>query len=163
MKHLPHNLLTILRVAPWPLVLAVLCGLTALLLGGTVLAHHEQGNRGMATLLTFPCLGWTCLGIIALLDALARHIDFRRIQRILQRHGFRKRVFLLIAGSRCQRDAALHAARTTGHLQQARQVFQSLGYRWYHLLPDRVMDNPLRFFDINFLRQAFLPSRTMKG
>lgn len=159
MKQLIHGIFTFFRVAPWPALLSVLCAAAALLLGAQALGHHNQGNISIALAFGFPTLGWAGLGLIALLDALARHIDYRRIRRLLERYGFRRRVFVVVAPSRCQRDAALHAARRTGHLLQARAVFRGLGYRWYHLLPDRVMDNPLRFFDPAFLRQAFLPSQ----
>ncbi|MGE4293955.1 MAG: hypothetical protein AB7E32_17325 [Desulfovibrio sp.] len=159
MKHLTHRTLTFLLAAPWPSALAACSCATALLLGGMALGHHAEGDRIAATLFAFPTLGWFALGLIALLDAVARHIDYHRIRRMLERYGFRERLFHVVSSSRCQRDAALFAARRTGHLPQARRVFHDLGYRWYHLLPDKVADNPLHFFNLDFLRQAFLPSR----
>lgn len=159
MKRLTLQTMTFLFAAPWPILLAACSCATAFFLGQTALSHHAEGNRLAATLFAFPTMGWIALGIIALLDALARHIDYRRIRRILEKYGYKERLFRIVASSRCQRDAALLAARQTGHLQQARAVFHGLGYRWYHLLPDKVADNPLHFFNIAFLRQAFLPSR----
>jgi len=67
------------------------------------------------------------------------------------------------ARSRCQRDAALHAARETGHLDKARSYFRGLGYRWYHILPDLVVRNPFAFASPAFLRTSFLPGKKMRA
>ncbi|WP_022660654.1 hypothetical protein [Paucidesulfovibrio longus] len=159
MKRISNLTMNFLFAAPWPLLLAACSCATALLLGDAALGRHAQGNHLAATFFAFPTLGWLALGFIALLDAIARHLDYRRIRRMLERYGFHERVFRVVASSRCQRDAALLAARRTGHLPQARRFFRQLGYRWYHLLPDKVADNPFHFFNPDFLRQAFLPSR----
>ena len=64
-----------------------------------------------------------------------------------------------VASSRCQRDAALLAARQAGCRDQARRVFRDLGYRWYHILPDAIVANPLYFFHPRFLRSTFVPGK----
>jgi hypothetical protein len=92
-------------------------------------------------------------------DALSRYREFKRVRRMLARYGFCPRIFRLVASSRCQRDAALLAARETGCRAQARGVFQELGYRWYHILPDVIVSNPLYFFHPRFLRSTFLPGK----
>lgn len=92
-------------------------------------------------------------------DALSRFREFKRVRRMLARYGFCPRIFRLVASSRCQRDAALLAAREAGCRAEARGIFQELGYRWYHILPDAIVANPLYFFHPRFLRSTFLPGR----
>jgi len=75
------------------------------------------------------------------------------------RYGFRPRIFKPVATSRCQRDAALHAARKTGVTRQTKAYFAQMGYRWYHILPDQIVRNPLSFFSPSFLRTTFLPAK----
>ena len=58
-----------------------------------------------------------------------------------------------------ERDAALLAARETGYRAQARHVFRELGYRWYHILPDAIVANPITFFHPRFLRSTFVPGK----
>ncbi|MEF2144898.1 MAG: hypothetical protein V3573_05590 [Desulfovibrionaceae bacterium] len=159
MKQLTLHTFLLCRAAPWPLLLAALCCVLGTLLWAVVVSQHTDGERLSAMLCAFPALGWYGLGGIALLDAVARFIDYQRIRTLLERYGFRERVFRVVASSRCQRDAALLAARQTGHHPQARKFFRDLGYRWYHLLPDKIANNPFQFFNPSFLRQAFLPSR----
>ena len=116
--------------------------------------------------LNMPGWGGTCLVLCAALawgvilcqaDALSRFQEFKRLLGILQRHGFRTRFFKLFASSRCRRDAALAAAGQMGHATQAQIYFKSLGYKWYHILPDIIVRNPLSFFHPRFLKTTFLP------
>ncbi|MBU1002877.1 MAG: hypothetical protein KKE73_10175 [Proteobacteria bacterium] len=106
-------------------------------------------------------LGWFGLSCIALLDGFSRYREYRRIKHMLSNRGWNRRIFLLVAGSRCQRDAALLAAQETGLGCRARRLFRSMGYRWYHLLPDAVLRNPLAFFHPRFLRNSFLPGKSL--
>ncbi len=116
--------------------------------------------------LNMPGWGWVCLVLCAVFawgvilcqaDALSRFQEFKRLRAILRRYGFHPRFFKLFASSRCQRDAALAAARQVGVRTQAQSYFRSLGYKWYHILPDTIVRNPLNFFHPRFLRTTFLP------
>ena len=123
-----------------------------------VFAASEASAHPSPILWAFS-LGWFGLAGIALLDGFSRYREYRRIRCMLERRGWDERVFLLVAGSRCQRDAALMAAMETGLGRRARALFRSLGYRWYHLFPDAVMRNPLLFLHPRFLRTSFLPGK----
>jgi hypothetical protein len=107
-------------------------------------------------------LGWTGLAGFALADSLSRYREYVRMRNMFKRFGLRKRILRRAAGSRCQRDAALAAAGEMGRVLEARGYFRSLGYRWYHLLPDRVVANPLVFFSPSFLLTGFFPRRLRK-
>ena len=104
-------------------------------------------------------LGWTVLAGFALADSLSRYREYVRMRNAFKRFGLRKRILKRAAGSRCQRDAALAAAGEIGCVPEARGYFRSLGYRWYHVLPDRVVANPLVFFSPSFLLTGFFSRR----
>lgn len=152
-----------LRSAPWPhgtacasAVLAVFLFAQAALLYGE---HHEYE----AAVLILWGLGWVLVCAFAFADGLARHREYSRIKKLLARHGYRERILHAQARSRCQRDAALLAAREFGHFEQAWTYYRTLGYRWYHVLPDKVMRNPFLFLSPRFLRCAFLPGKRARS
>ena len=107
-------------------------------------------------------LGWTGLAGFALADSLSRYREYVRMRNVFKRFGLRQRILKRASGSRCQRDAALAAAGEIGCALEARGYFRSLGYRWYHVLPDRVVANPLVFFSPSFLLTGFF-SRRLRG
>lgn len=113
-------------------------------------------------------IGWVWGGLFVLFawgvvlcqaDALARYHEFKRVYRMLARFGFCPRILRPMSTSRCQRDAALLAAREAGCQEQVKHVFHALGYRWYHILPDAIVANPFFFFHPHFLRNTFLPGK----
>lgn len=157
-----NELVLYVQVAPFP-------HLTTLKISGLAVA---TGSEARFVLLQ-PDISWMDWGwlimtalfawgvILCQADAFSRYREFKRLRRLLARYGFRPRVFQRVATSRCQRDAALLAARETGYRPQARRVFQELGYRWYHILPDAIVANPLYFFHPKFLRSTFVPGKRL--
>lgn len=148
-----------LRVSPLPHATATGSAMAAWLLAATALSAHRAGDPIAVLGLSAMACGWAGLACIALADGFSRWREYRRVRRLLARHGFRARILLAVSSSRCQRDMALAAAGDEGCRERARDFFRALGYRWYHLLPDAVMRNPLTFFDLRFLTTSFLPSR----
>lgn len=151
------------RVAPLPhatgsLSLAAAAGIAhfsaELLAEGALLA-----GLGLA----LPASGWFCLGLLCLADGRCRYREYQRLKGMMSRWGFHPRMLRPVSASRCQRDAALAAARDTGHLGRTRAHFHARGYRWWHLLPDHTARNPLRFLDPAFLRVTFLPGKGAPG
>ncbi len=148
-----------LGVSPLPHCTALGSACVAWLLAATALEARQAGDLIAAYGLGLMACGWASLACIALADGLSRWREYRRVRRLLARHGFRIRILRAVSASRCQRDMALAAAGAVGCRDRARHFFRSQGYRWYHLLPDAVMRNPLAFFDMRFLTRSFLPSR----
>jgi hypothetical protein len=107
--------------------------------------------------LAYPAL--VSLGLFPLftqLDARSRFQEYKRVRDQLARHGPDRRIFRSVAGSRCQRDAALAAARQVGYASHCRDCFSAAGYRWYHLLPDFARGRQPRFlFSAAFWRTTF--------
>lgn len=115
----------------------------------------------MATVIEDPRLKNTVLTILGLfaiftqLDARSRFQEFKQVRDQLFRFGPDRRIFQSLSRSRCQRDAALAAARQLGHTAECQNHFAAAGYRWYHLLPDLVNHYPQLLFSPAFLQATF--------
>jgi len=160
LRYMLSEALRYLQAAPFPhlttlkvSILAVITGCEARL----VLLQPDISWAAWIWLVLTALFAWGV--VLCQADAFSRYREFKRVRRLLARYGFRRRVFQLVASSRCQRDAALLAARETGCLVQASRVFRELGYRWYHILPDSIVANPLYFFHPRFLRSTFVPGK----
>ncbi|GFM34444.1 hypothetical protein LN040_05105 [Desulfovibrio subterraneus] len=148
------------RVAPFPHMTTLSMAGLSLLCGAEAGLASESGNKIIALIFwTLSALfAWGIL--LCQADALSRFREFKRVRATLRRYGFKPRILHPVSSSRCQRDAALLAACETGFRAQAHRYFREMGYRWYHILPDRIVANPLYFFHPSFLRSTFLPRRT---
>jgi hypothetical protein len=151
-----------LRVAPFPHLTSVKVSMLSWLAGAKAreLFVLEMTVWGWVCTLLCGLFAWGV--VLCQADALSRFQEFRRLLAMMRRYGFRPRLFRLFASSRCQRDAALVAAKQVGHSRMARDYFRSLGYKWYHILPDTIIQNPLRFFHPGFLKSTFIPRRFHK-
>jgi hypothetical protein len=105
------------------------------------------------------CIFFFGTGACAFADGICRYHEYIRVFYLLKTYGFRKKFINKVSNSRCQRDAALLAADHAGFLLLVKKHFFSQGYRWYHILPDPVADNPLYFFKPSFLSNTFLPKK----
>ncbi|SFL95660.1 hypothetical protein SAMN05421830_11027 [Desulfomicrobium norvegicum] len=153
-----------LRVAPFPHLTTLKVSALAALSGCEAWLFLEQPEFSWAAWVWIGLTGLFAWGVVLCqADAFSRYREFKRLRRLLRRYGFRPGLFRLVAASRCQRDAALLAARETGCRAQARHVFRELGYRWYHVLPDAIVANPFIFFHPRFLRSTFVPGKRTKG
>ncbi len=101
------------------------------------------------------------LPIFAEMDAVGRYQDYKKLKDVLYDHGFDDRLIKPFVGSKCQRDAVIMAAKDLNHLKKTKDLFLRLGYRWYHILPDRFVNNPLVLFKKEFWF-AILFSNTYK-
>ncbi len=156
------ELLRYLQAAPFPHLTTVKVSGLAVVTGCEawyVLTQPEISWVGWLWVVLTGLFAWGV--VLCQADAFSRYREFKRLRRILRRYGFKPGVFRLVAASRCQRDAALLAAREAGCRAQARGVFRDLGYRWYHILPDAIVANPLVFFHPRFLRTTFVPGKRL--
>ena len=158
-----RNVLRYVKAAPWPYMTGVASLLLAFGLKAAGVAHWSSGELPQAAVFGWWGVCWLVVAVFALADGVSRHREYRRIKAMFVRYGFSERILRPLARSRCQRDAALHAARETGHLDKARSYFRGLGYRWYHILPDLVVRNPLAFASPTFLRTSFMPGKKMRA
>lgn len=150
------------RVAPFPHLTSIKVSLLSWLAGIKARELLVTDMTGWAWMFMLLCGLFAWGVVLCQADALSRFQEFKRLLNIIHRYGFRARFFKLFASSRCQRDAALAAARQAGICPQAREYFNSLGYKWYHILPDTIIQNPLRFFHPAFLMATFIPRQVRK-
>ncbi|QGY41943.1 hypothetical protein GM415_00935 [Pseudodesulfovibrio cashew] len=151
------------KAAPWPYLTGTASLLLALGLKGAGAARLAAGDLPGAAVLCGWGAGWLVVSFFALADGVSRYREYRRIKAMFLRFGYCERILEPVAGSRCQRDAALFAADETGHGGAARRYFTGLGYRWYHVLPDKVVRNPLAFLRPGFLRACFMPGKKARA
>jgi len=151
------------KAAPWPYMTGVSSLVLAAGLELAGLTLWAEGNVPAAVTCGWWGLCWLVVAFFAMADGVSRHREYRRIKSMFLRYGYSERILSQVARSRCQRDAALHAARETGHLEDARAYFASLGYRWYHILPDTVVRNPFVFASPTFIRTSFLPGKKARA
>lgn len=158
-----NSTLRYIKAAPWPYLTGLGALSVAIGLKVTGYMHWNEGNLTEATILGCWGGGWLVVTLFAMADGISRHREYKRIKAMFVRYGFSERILEPLARSRCQRDAALLAARETGHGEDARNYFISLGYRWYHILPDSVMRNPFSFLKPSFLRSSFMPGKKARA
>ncbi len=119
------------------------------------IGDHPLAPPALVSLGLFP--------LFTQLDARSRFQECKRVRNQLACHGPDRRIFKSVAGSRCQRDAALAAARQLGYASHCMACFSTAGYRWYHLLPDVVKGHPRFLISTAFWRRTFFmptyPSR----
>lgn len=144
-----------LKAAPLPHLSAALSLCLAAALAYLAWVSWGRTHPLAFFLLSLSVVFWAVVAVISRADALSRHREYERIKSMLLKYGFHERIFAPVAGSRCQRDAALLAARETGCRERAGAFFRSIGYRWYHVVPDGIMLNPLNILRPSFLRTAF--------
>jgi hypothetical protein len=135
-------------------------------LSASVLLHIITVIELLAILLTISIMNshpakyvvipMACLMILfTQLDARSRFQEFKKVRDQLIQYGPNKRIFKSVASSRCQRDAALAAAIQTGFAEHCENYYTTIGYRWYHLLPDFVKSHPEYILSVNFWRTTF--------
>lgn len=113
----------------------------------TSIGQHSLAYPILILLSLFP--------LFTQLDARSRFQEYKRVKDQLARYGPDRRIFKSVAGSRCQRDATLAAARQLGYASHCRTCFSTAGYRWYHLLPEVVKGHPRFLISAAFWRTTF--------
>jgi hypothetical protein len=79
-------------------------------------------------------------------DAYGRYQNYKQIKDALFEMGYDSRLITPFMYSKCQRDAVIIAGDDLGNSKEIRAFFREQGYRWYHVLPDAFVKNPLVLF-----------------
>jgi hypothetical protein len=144
------------------LIAAIECFFICLILPG-LMQYAPASSSGMILLKYLSIQALICLPVFAQLDARSRYQNYKKIKDQLYVYGFDRRILRPSLKSRCLRNAALAAAKETGYHRQCRNYYRSAGYRWYHLLPDFVFQQPLFVFNRHFwVSTFFAPTYTAK-
>ena len=158
---LKHN--NYLRVAPLPHFVLGLCLGMLVTLGWLAAEFYRDGHHfGFLTSVAIG-LSWATGAFFSVADIVSRYREYLRIKAMLADKGYSDKIFKAVASSRCQRDAAIWAAKQSGYGSLAKKVYHRLGYRWYHVMPDVLVKNPFRIFTPSFLWAAFRPGKKIKS
>lgn len=79
-------------------------------------------------------------------DAYGRYQNYKQIKDVLFEMSFDTRLIKPFMYSKCQRDAVVIAGDDLGIGSEIRKYYRGQGYRWYHVLPDAFVKNPLVLF-----------------
>lgn len=124
-----------------------------------VIANWDDDQLVLGVFLSWLSSFFFMNAIFSQLDAYSRYQNFKQIRDQFYLHGFQPRLANTLQKSKCQRLAALKAAEDTGVAEDVAQHYYHNGYRWYHVLPDFVLKNPLFFFHPYFWRSTFFVRR----
>jgi len=95
------------------------------------------------------------MSILAELDAYSRFQNYKQIKDQIFFNEYQERLLKPLAKSSCQRSSAILAGNELGFGKEVRTYFYNRGYRWYHIIPDFVFQDPLFFFTPFFWRTTF--------
>ncbi|WP_320172328.1 hypothetical protein [Maridesulfovibrio sp.] len=159
LKNLALQKYECLRVAPLPHFVLGLCIGMAVTLTWIAFEFYRDGHSLGCLSAGAIALSWITGAFFSVADIISRYREYLRIRKMLADKGFSEKIFKTVASSRCQRDAAVWAARRAGYGAHAQKLYRGLGYRWYHVMPETLVKNPFLLFTPGFLRTAFMPGK----
>lgn len=83
------------------------------------------------------------VAVIAEIDAYGRYQNYKQIKDLMHHYGFDRRLLEPFMNSRCQRKAILVAANDLKLRAEVKNHIIISGYKWYHILPDAFIKNPM--------------------
>ena len=120
-------------------------------------------HTGMITFWVLMLVMFGGMSVYAELDGYSRFQDYKRVKDQLYFYGYQERIMRPMLRSRCQRDAVQLACDEFGIGDKSKVYFTCHGYKWYHIIPDFVSDDPGFFFKSYFWRGTFFtPSYSPK-
>ena len=93
---------------------------------------------------------------LVMLDGWSRYQNYKRAKDQFYIYGFKKRICNLYIRSKCQRIAALVAAKELGLENEVKEHYSSKGVKWYHYIPYFMIEDHWFLFKKYFWKRAFL-------
>lgn len=93
---------------------------------------------------------------LVMADGWSRYQNYKRVKDQLFLYGPDSRILSRYMGSTCQRIATLTAAEEIGLKREVNSFFYSQGYRWYHWIPDFMLEDSLFVVRNSFWSRTFL-------
>jgi hypothetical protein len=93
---------------------------------------------------------------LVIMDGWSRFQNYKRIKDHLFQHGFTPQGAWHYKGSKCQRRAALVAAKELGMHDDMKKYFDRIGVRWYHFIPYFMVEDPFFLFRKYFWSRTFM-------
>lgn len=113
-----------------------------------------NGSRHLFYIYGYFSVFGIVLTLFAQMDAYSRLQNYKLAKDLFFERGFQKRVANLFVGSHCQREAIKIAAIDLGIIDELNSYYDSLGYRWFHLIPDIVFHNHRIIFTWKFWKKT---------
>ena len=93
---------------------------------------------------------------LVIMDGWSRYQNYKRAKDQFYIYGCTKRICNLYIGSKCQRMAALVAAKELGIENEVKQHYSSKGVKWYHYIPYFMVIDHLFLFKKYFWKRSFM-------
>lgn len=93
---------------------------------------------------------------LVIMDGWSRFQNYKRIKDHLYQHGFTTQIASHYKGSKCQRTAVIVAAKELGIEKEAKDYYDRLGIKWYHLIPYFMVNDPFFLFKKYFWSRTFM-------
>lgn len=93
---------------------------------------------------------------LVVMDSWSRFQDYKKAKDLFFMYGIRPRTADRFIGSKCQRNAALQAARELGVAEDLLLQFRQRGVRWYHYIPYFMVSDPYFMIRGAFWQRTFL-------
>lgn len=93
---------------------------------------------------------------LVIMDGWSRFQDYKKAKDLFYAYGFRPRLADRFIGSKCQRAAALQAARELGMEKEVADYYAKRGVRWYHYVPYFMVRDPFFLIRKAFWKRTFL-------
>ena len=120
------------------------------------LRDSYQRDAFLATLWWFSCVLFAFSHIfLVAMDAWSRFQNYKRIKDHLFIHGFTPKIAKHYRGSKCQRTAAIVAAKELGLGKEMLDYYKRHGIRWFHFIPQFMVKDPLFLFKRYFWSRTF--------
>lgn len=123
----------------------------------------ERQAAWWVTLIWLICFLFSFVHIfLVMADGWSRYQNYKRAKDLFYEHGYKDRISRLYIASKCQRNAAIEAAKELGYQDQIETYYKSIGVRWWHFIPYFMIKDPLfmirkQFWSRTFLEKNYIP------
>lgn len=93
---------------------------------------------------------------LTIMDGWSRFQDYKKAKDLFFSYGLHPRIADRFIGSKCQRNAALQAARELSMEDELKIYYQKRGVQWYHYVPYFMVQDPLFLIRKTFWQRTFM-------
>lgn len=93
---------------------------------------------------------------LVIMDGWSRFQDYKKAKDLFFMYGIRSRLAERFMGSKCQRNAALQAARELNLEDELKSEYENRGVKWFHYIPYFMVSDPYFMIRKAFWRRTFL-------
>lgn len=120
-----------------------------------ILTLDSRHDMGLMITWSVVLIMFGGMSVYAELDGYSRFQDYKRVKDQLYFYGYQDRILRPMSRSRCQRDAGQLACDEFSIGKKSKEYFTDSGYKWYHIIPDFVLEDPGFFFKSYFWHGTF--------